>query len=143
MVDFGHYAPLWGEALLTGLAILIILLGSFMKGGKVFGYLSLAGLLASLGLVMSAETGRVFFFDTLSVDAISQFFKAVFLVVSVIHENEPFPLLQGPVVPDLVRINTGRAAAPGMLSIVDFVRTTVGHINPAPVRKPPIVVGLR
>jgi proton-translocating NADH-quinone oxidoreductase chain N len=84
VVDFGHYAPLWGEALLTGLAILLILLGSFMKGGKVFGYLSLAGLLASLGLVMSAETGRVFFFDTLSVDAISQFFKAVFLIVSLL-----------------------------------------------------------
>jgi NADH-quinone oxidoreductase subunit N len=33
---------------------------------------------------MSAKTGMVFFFDTLSVDGISQFFKAVFIVVSLL-----------------------------------------------------------
>jgi proton-translocating NADH-quinone oxidoreductase chain N len=84
VADFGYYAPLWGEALLAGLAILIILLGSFMKGGKIFGYLSLAGLLASLGLVVNAKTGTIFFFDTMSVDGFSQFFKAVFLIVSLL-----------------------------------------------------------
>ncbi len=33
---------------------------------------------------MSAKLGQVFFFDTISVDALSQFFKAVFLVVSLL-----------------------------------------------------------
>jgi len=84
VVDVSHYAPLWGEALLTILAVLIILFGSLMRGGKIWGYLSLAGLAAALGLVMSAKTGMVFFFDTLSVDGISQFFKAVFIVVSLL-----------------------------------------------------------
>jgi NADH-quinone oxidoreductase subunit N len=84
VVDIAHYAPLWGEALLTILAVLIILFGSLMKGGKIWGYLSLAGLAAALALVMSSRTGTVFFFDTLSVDVISQFFKAVFLVVSLL-----------------------------------------------------------
>ena len=53
-MDFSHYAPLWGEALLTFLAVLIVLLGSLMKNsGKLMGYLSLAGLVAALGLVSS------------------------------------------------------------------------------------------
>jgi len=86
-VDFSHYAPLWGEALLTALAVLILLLGAMMKnGGKLPGYLSLAGLVAALGLVASnlfiAPT--LFFFDTISVDPLSQFFKAVFLIVSLL-----------------------------------------------------------
>ena len=86
-MDFYHYAPLWGEALLTALAVLILLLGAMMKnGGELPGYLSLAGLVAALGLVASnlfiAPT--LFFFDTISVDALSQFFKAVFLIVSLL-----------------------------------------------------------
>ena len=86
-MDFSHYAPLWGEALLTALAVLILLLGAMMKNsGKLPGYLSLAGLVAALGLVASnlfiAPT--LFFFDTISVDALSQFFKAVFLIVSLL-----------------------------------------------------------
>jgi proton-translocating NADH-quinone oxidoreductase chain N len=84
VMEISHYAPLWGEALLTLLAVLIILFGSLMRGGKIWGYLSLVGLAVSLWLVMSAKTGRVFFFDTLSVDGVSQFFKAVFLVVSLL-----------------------------------------------------------
>ena len=86
-MDFSHYAPLWGEALLTALAVLILLLGAMMKNsGKLPGYLSLAGLVAALGLVASnlfiAPT--LFFFDTISVDPLSQFFKAVFLIVSLL-----------------------------------------------------------
>ena len=86
-MDFYHYAPLWGEALLTALAVLILLLGAMMKnGGKLPGYLSLVGLVAALGLVASnlfiAPT--LFFFDTISVDPLSQFFKAVFLIVSLL-----------------------------------------------------------
>lgn len=87
-MDFGHYAPLWGEALLTALAVLIVLLGSLMKNsGKLVGYLSLAGLAAALGLVASnlmIAKPALFFFDAISVDSVSQFFKAVFLVVSLL-----------------------------------------------------------
>ncbi len=87
-MDFGHYAPLWGEALLTVLAVLVVLLGSLMKNsGKLMGYLSLAGLAAALGLVASnlmIAKPAIFFFDTISVDSLSQFFKAVFLVVSLL-----------------------------------------------------------
>ncbi len=86
-MDFMHYQPLWGEALLTLLAVLIVLLGSLMKGsGKLMGYLSLAGIVAALGLVASNLTAKpaLFFFDTISVDALSQFFKAVFLIVSLL-----------------------------------------------------------
>jgi proton-translocating NADH-quinone oxidoreductase chain N len=80
-----HYMPMGAEALLTGLAILVILLGSLLKkSGNLMGYLSLAGLIISLGLVMSAKLGSVFFFDTISVDALSQFFKAVFIIVSLL-----------------------------------------------------------
>ncbi len=86
-MDFYHYAPLWGEALLTALAVLILLLGAMMKnGGKLPGYLSLAGLVAALGLVASNLfiAPSLFFFDTISVDPLSQFFKAVFLIVSLL-----------------------------------------------------------
>lgn len=83
-----HFAPLWGEALLTVLAVLIVLLGSLMKsGGKLMGYLSLVGLVAALGLVASNLTipkPALFFYDTISVDGLSQFFKAVFLIVSLL-----------------------------------------------------------
>lgn len=83
-----HYAPLFPEALLTILAVLIVLLGSLIKtGGKIAGYLSLIGLIASLGMVSSTvmiSKPALFFFDTVSVDGISQFFKAVFLVVSLL-----------------------------------------------------------
>jgi NADH-quinone oxidoreductase subunit N len=86
-VDFAHYAPLWGEALLTILAVIIVLLGSLMKNsGKLMGYLSAAGLVAALALVASNLTIKpsLFFFDTISVDALSQFFKVVFLIVSLL-----------------------------------------------------------
>ncbi|HPW72360.1 MAG TPA: NADH-quinone oxidoreductase subunit N [Methanothrix sp.] len=88
-MDFYHYAPLWGEALLTALALLILLQGALKKnGGKIPGYLSLVGLVAALGLVssnlMMAKPAALFFFDTISVDALSQFFKAVFLIVSLL-----------------------------------------------------------
>lgn len=83
-----HYAPLFPEALLTILAVLIVLLGSLIKtGGKIAGYLSLIGLVASLGLVSTTimiSKPALFFFGTISVDGISQFFKAVFLVVSLL-----------------------------------------------------------
>jgi proton-translocating NADH-quinone oxidoreductase chain N len=84
-VDLGYYMPMGAEALLTALAILVILLGSLMKkSGNLMGYLSLVGLVVALGMAMSAKLGTIFFFDTISIDALSQFFKAVFLIVSIL-----------------------------------------------------------
>jgi proton-translocating NADH-quinone oxidoreductase chain N len=83
-VNLGYYAPLGAEALLTGLALLIILLGLFIKGKNLLGYLSAIGLVASLWMVVKAQQGTVFFFDTMAVDMLSQFFKAVFICVSLI-----------------------------------------------------------
>jgi len=87
-VDIGHYAPLFPEALLTILAILIVLLGALIKkSGKLMGILSLVGLLIALGLVMNTvmiSPPAIFFFDTISVDGLSQFFKAVFIIVSLL-----------------------------------------------------------
>ncbi|HSD57655.1 MAG TPA: NADH-quinone oxidoreductase subunit N, partial [Methanotrichaceae archaeon] len=87
-MDIGHYAPLFPEALLTILAVLIVLLGALIKkSGKLMGILSLVGLLAALGLVMNTvmiSPPAIFFFDTISVDGLSQFFKAVFIIVSLL-----------------------------------------------------------
>lgn len=87
-MDFSHYAPLWGEALLSVLALLIMLLGALTKSsGKLMGYLSAAGLVAALALVSSnlmIARPALFFYDTISVDALSQFFKVVFLIVSLL-----------------------------------------------------------
>lgn len=87
-MDLGHYAPLFPEVLLTILAVLIVLLGALIKNsGKINGYLTLVGLLAALGMVASSvlnATTAIFFFDTISVDPLSQFFKAVFLIVSLL-----------------------------------------------------------
>jgi len=81
---FGDYLSLLGaEALLTGLALLMILIGLFMKNKNLMGYLSLAGLVASLFLVMGAEMTRgPIFYGTMEVDALSQFFKLVFVAVA-------------------------------------------------------------
>jgi NADH-quinone oxidoreductase subunit N len=95
MVDFSQYAPLFGEALLVIMSLLIILLGCFIKSGKLPGYLSLVGLIASLGLVLTAQTGTVFFFGTISVDAFSQFFKAVFIIVSMLVVISSFSRVTG------------------------------------------------
>lgn len=88
MVDIAHYAPLFPEALLTVLAVLVVLLGALIKKGeKLTGYLSLLGLLAALGMVSSnliISKPAIFFYDTISVDGLSQFFKAVFIVVSLL-----------------------------------------------------------
>jgi NADH-quinone oxidoreductase subunit N len=87
-VDIAHYAPLYAEALLTFLAVLIVLLGSIMKNSsKLVGILSAAGIVAALAMVSSnlmISKPMLFFFDTISVDGLSQFFKAVFLVVSLL-----------------------------------------------------------
>jgi proton-translocating NADH-quinone oxidoreductase chain N len=83
-LGFGDYLSLLGaEALLTGLALLMILIGLFMKNKNLMGYLSLAGLVVSLFLVMGADmTKGSLFYGTMEVDALSQFFKLVFVAVA-------------------------------------------------------------
>jgi proton-translocating NADH-quinone oxidoreductase chain N len=85
-LGFGDYLSLLGaEALLTGLALLMILIGLFMKNKNLMGYLSLAGLVVSLFLVLGADMTRgPLFYGTIEVDALSQFFKLVFVAVALI-----------------------------------------------------------
>ncbi|MDD2615163.1 MAG: F(420)H(2) dehydrogenase subunit N [Methanosarcina sp.] len=67
----------------TGLIVLLI--GVFMspQAKNVLGYLATLGVLAALVLtVQSFGTEATMFFGTLSIDALSQFFKLVFLAVS-------------------------------------------------------------
>ncbi|MDW7731917.1 MAG: F(420)H(2) dehydrogenase subunit N [Methanolobus sp.] len=66
----------------TGLAVLLI--GLFLPVGskKILGYIATLGILVALALtVASLGTEATMFNDTLSIDALSQFFKIVFLVV--------------------------------------------------------------
>lgn len=73
------------EILLTGLALLMIVLGVFLKSKNLMGYLSLVGLIVSLFLVMTVDqTKGSFFYGTVQVDALSQFFKLVFVSVSIL-----------------------------------------------------------
>ncbi|WP_209617570.1 F(420)H(2) dehydrogenase subunit N [Methanolobus bombayensis] len=70
---------------LTGLAVLLI--GLFLPTGskKILGYLASLGVLVALGLTISSlGTEALVFYDTVSIDALSQFFKIVFLVVALL-----------------------------------------------------------
>ncbi|WP_406659704.1 F(420)H(2) dehydrogenase subunit N [Methanolobus sp. ZRKC3] len=70
---------------LTGLAVLM--LGLFLPTGakKILGYLASIGIIVALLLTVSSlGTDATAFNDTLSVDALSQFFKVVFLVVALL-----------------------------------------------------------
>ncbi len=69
----------------TGLAVLII--GLFLPTGskKILGYLASLGVLIALALTISSlGTEALVFYDTVSIDALSQFFKIVFLVVALL-----------------------------------------------------------
>lgn len=69
----------------TGLAVLLI--GLFLPTGskKVLGYLASLGVIVALALtVLSLGTEATLFYDTVSIDALSQFFKIVFLVVALL-----------------------------------------------------------
>lgn len=69
----------------TGLIVLLI--GVFMspQAKNMLGYLATLGVLAALALtIQSFGTEATMFFGTLSIDALSQFFKLVFLAVSLI-----------------------------------------------------------
>ncbi|PWB56794.1 MAG: dehydrogenase [Candidatus Methanoperedenaceae archaeon] len=84
-MNFTLFAP---EILLTVLAFVIILMGLLVndKSKNMLGYLSAAGLLASIVyLVGNGMTGKTsYFYDSLVVDPLSQVFKLIFIIVSII-----------------------------------------------------------
>jgi len=84
-MNFTLLAP---EILLTVLAFVIILMGLLIsdKSKNMLGYLSAAGLLASLVYVIgNGMTGKTsFFYDSFVVDPLSQVFKLIFIIVSLI-----------------------------------------------------------
>lgn len=83
-----NYTLLAPEILLTILALITILLGLLMsdKSKNMLGYFSAAGLLASLVYVLgNGMTEKIsFFYDSLVIDPLSQIFKLIFIIVSLI-----------------------------------------------------------
>ena len=83
-----NFTLLLPEILLTILAFVIILMGLLIsdKSKNMLGYLSAAGLLASLVYVLgNGMTGKIsYFYDSLVIDPLSQVFKLIFLIVSLI-----------------------------------------------------------
>lgn len=75
------------EIAVAATGLIILLIGVFMspRTKNVLGYLATLGVLAALGLtVQSFGTEAAMFSGTVSIDALSQFFKLVFLAVSLI-----------------------------------------------------------
>ena len=83
-----NFTLLLPEILLTMMAFVIILMGLLIsnKSKNMLGYLSAAGLLASLIYVLgNGMAGKIFYFyDSLVIDPLSQVFKLIFLIVSLI-----------------------------------------------------------
>ncbi|KXS42618.1 MAG: dehydrogenase subunit N [Methanolobus sp. T82-4] len=80
----------------TGLAVLLI--GLFLPVGskKILGFIASIGVLAALVLtVTSLGTEAMMFNDTLSIDALSQFFKIVFLVVALLFTIASIKYMEG------------------------------------------------
>ena len=102
------YALLAPEILLTILALVIILFGLLMndKSKNTLGYLSAAGILASIISILGIKGTGSFFYNSLVIDPLSQIFKLIFLVVSLLaviasvsyfkdnrHQDEYYALL--------------------------------------------------
>jgi proton-translocating NADH-quinone oxidoreductase chain N len=80
------YILLAPEILLTILALIIILLGLLIsdKSKNVLGYISAAGLAASLVYIVGTKGEGSFFYNALVVDPLSQIFKLIFIIVSLL-----------------------------------------------------------
>ncbi|VVB87649.1 F(420)H(2) dehydrogenase subunit N [uncultured archaeon] len=80
------YVLLAPEILLTCLALLIVLLGLLVsdRSKNMLGYLSAAGLVASLAYILGTKGEGSFFYNALVIDPLSQFFKMIFLIVSLL-----------------------------------------------------------
>ena len=72
------------EILLTLLGLLVVLLGLVSNNKNFLGYISAAGLFAALLLLVGIKGQGTFFYDALSVDPLSQIFKIIFVVVSLL-----------------------------------------------------------
>ncbi len=75
------------ELAVVATGLIVLLIGVFMspQTKNMLGYLATLGVLAALALtIQSFGTEATMFFGTLSIDALSQFFKLVFLAVSLI-----------------------------------------------------------
>ncbi len=74
------------EILLTVIALAVILMGLLMsdKSKNMLGYLSAGGLAASLILTIGRTGEGSFFYNALVVDPLSQIFKIIFIVVSLL-----------------------------------------------------------
>jgi len=92
MNELMYLAP---EIVLVATGLVVLLAGVFLspKSKNVLGYLATLGILAALALTVKSfglltmggfQVGYSIFSDTLSIDALSQFFKLVFLVVALI-----------------------------------------------------------
>ncbi|MDD4249549.1 MAG: F(420)H(2) dehydrogenase subunit N, partial [Methanosarcina sp.] len=92
MNELMYLAP---EIVLVATGLVILLAGVFLspKSKNVLGYLATLGILAALFLTVKSfglltmegfQVGYAIFSETLSIDALSQFFKLVFLVVALI-----------------------------------------------------------
>lgn len=92
MNELMYLAP---EIILVATGLVVLLTGVFLspKSKNVLGYLATLGILAALVLTVKSfglltmggfQIGYSIFSDTLSIDALSQFFKLVFLVVALI-----------------------------------------------------------
>ncbi len=81
------YVLLAPEILLTMLSLLIILLGLLIseKSKNMLGYVSAGGLVASLVFVLGNMNGvGSFFYNALVIDPLSQIFKLIFVIVSLL-----------------------------------------------------------
>lgn len=78
------YALLAPEILLTVLAISVIFLGLLTRSKNILGYLSAGGIAASLLYILITRGEGSFFYNALVVDPLSQIFKIIFLIVSLL-----------------------------------------------------------
>ena len=70
---------------ITGLAVLLIGLFIPTESKKILGYIATLGVIVALFFTVSSlGTHTTAFYDTVSIDALSQFFKIVFLVVALL-----------------------------------------------------------
>ncbi len=81
-----NYILLAPEVVLTVLALVIVLAGLLIsdKSKNMLGYLSAAGLVASLVYILGTKGEGSFFYGALVIDPLSQIFKMIFIIVSLL-----------------------------------------------------------
>jgi len=81
-----NYVLLAPEILLTALALVVVLMGLLIsdRSKNVLGYISAAGLAASLVYILGTKGEGSFFYNAIVIDPLSQFFKLIFIIVSLL-----------------------------------------------------------